>query len=248
MTEDHDPNRVSPEIASLPRRGYSPTSGGLTADTWPAETREEVRMHSHSRKEQLWLTCREKTCCMATRVVVTGSDIWRISQAMELMPWNFTLYCPVDRGVSDGFQLKPGGEYYQVILARRIPTGSDEAGNAPTAPCRFLWRLPDGHAQCGLGGLKPLVCEAYPAVLRTGGSSVALAAESPTCTCRQWAATDLEGESDMARLLALREETAEYSEIVAHWNHDLSSEGDRTYKEFCSYLLDTYSGRRQGAV
>ena len=46
-------------------------------------TRAAVR----SLKELLWLSCREKRCCSHYIVTLTGRDIWRISEAMQLPPY-----------------------------------------------------------------------------------------------------------------------------------------------------------------
>ncbi len=123
-------------------------------------------------KELLWLGCREKTCCHNTKVILTGRDVWRIAQALELQPWDFTLYCDAEESAVDGFQLAPGGPFYEVMLAKRGAVGSSGA------PCIFLWRLADGHAQCGLGGMRPLPCQVYPAVLVEG----MLACQDGACT------------------------------------------------------------------
>ena len=93
-------------------------------------------------KDLLWLACREKTCCHNTKVILTGRDVWRIAQALELQPWDFTLYCDAEDGAVDGLQLAPGGPFYQVMLAKR-----GEAGPIG-APCIFLWRLADGGGRC----------------------------------------------------------------------------------------------------
>jgi Fe-S-cluster containining protein len=115
-----------------------------------------------SNKELLWLGCRHKTCCHNTRVVISGMDIWRITQTLEVQPWDYTRYADAIEGAIDAFRLRPDGPSYQVVLAKRGEV--DRAG----APCIFLWNLADGHAQCGLGALRPLVCRVYPAVLVDG--------------------------------------------------------------------------------
>jgi Fe-S-cluster containining protein len=190
-------------------------------------------------KELLWLGCREKTCCHNTKVILTGRDVWRIAQALELQPWDFTLYCDAEESAVDGFQLAPGGPFYQVMLAKRGAVGPNGA------PCIFLWRLADGHAQCGLGGMRPLPCQAYPAVLVEG----MLACQDGACTCRRWSVVDLDGAQETARLRQLLAETAEYRAIVAAWNAQVAAQaGDRTYREFCAYLLDAYAAREGGAA
>jgi Fe-S-cluster containining protein len=167
-------------------------------------------------------------------VIVSGKDIWRISQAIEVAPWDFTLYSEAIEGAVDGFQLEPGGPAYQVVLSKRGEVGPQGA------PCIFLWKLADGHAQCGLGALRPMVCQAYPALLVDD----LLCVESSACTCRRWSTVDLDHDAEVARLEQVLREAAEYSEIVAAWNQGLAQEPHtRTYQEFCAYVLDAYANR-----
>jgi hypothetical protein len=182
-------------------------------------------------RELLWLACRQKTCCHTTKVVVTGLDVWRICQALSVQPWDFTVYCLADEAAPDSFGLVEGGPRYQVALAKRGRVGSRGA------PCTFLWRLADGHAQCGLGSLRPSVCRAYPGVLVDD----VLAADGSFCTCRRWSALDLDPQEDRALLEAVLREAAEYAAIVDGWNDALAGVADgRTYREFCTYVMDEY--------
>jgi hypothetical protein len=187
-----------------------------------------------SPKELLWLGCREKTCCHTTRVIIGGRDLWRIVGAMELAPWDFTQYAEAIAGAIDGFQLEPGGPAYQVMLTKRGRPGPKGA------PCIFLWKLADGHAQCGLGSLRPMVCQSYPALLVDD----LLCADGSACTCRRWSTLDLDAERDRALVDQLLAEAAEYAEIVAAWNAGL--DGPRSYVDYCRYLVDAYAGREGG--
>lgn len=187
-------------------------------------------------KELLWLGCREKSCCYNSRVIITGQDMWRIAQAMEVAPWDFTMYCEAVPRAADGFQLVYGGPLYQVVLAKR--------GEVRTtgAPCLFLWKLADGHHQCGLGVLRPLACQSYPSLLVDGMVCV----DSRACTCRQWSVLDVDREYEKALLEQRLRETAEYHDIVTLWNQSLAGCGERTYQAFCTYVLDTYTYRFGG--
>jgi len=184
-------------------------------------------------RELLWLACRQKTCCHGARVIVTGRDVWRIATALEAAPWDFTRYAPAEAGAADAFRLEPEGPGYQVVLAKRgRVTGRG-------APCIFLWKLGDGHAQCGLGATRPLVCQAYPAAMADG----LLCAEGSGCTCRRWSVLDLDRDQDAALLAAAQRELDEYSEIVAAWNAGLAAAGPRMYRDFCRHLMAAYSER-----
>lgn len=185
-------------------------------------------------KELLWLGCREKICCHTTRVIISGRDMARIARTMQVAPWDFTVYCDALEGAIDGFQLAPGGPAYQVALAKRGPVGPRGA------PCLFLWKLADGHAQCGLGSLRPLACQTYPALLVDG----LLRVESSACTCRRWSTVDLDEERERAQIEQMLAEAAKYSDVVAAWNRRLADQpGARTYPEFCAYVLAAYAER-----
>lgn len=187
-----------------------------------------------SKKELLWLACRTKSCCYNTKVIIGGRDIWRISQALELMPWQFTKYTEAVEGAPDAFSLEWGGPVYQVILDKQPDVEST------AAPCVFLWKLADGHAQCGLGELRPLPCLVYPSVLYDG----LLRVESTACTCRRWSVNDVDEERETSLLTQMLGEASEYGEIIARWNQGLQSGSDSaTYREFCSYVLDEYQRR-----
>lgn len=183
--------------------------------------------------EALWLACREKRCCHGARVVVGGRDLWRIATALEVAPWDFTRPILAEPGAADAFRLEPGGDAYQVVLARRGRTAARDA------PCVFLWKLGDGHAQCGLGSLRPLACHARP--IRPAAQLECLpGAGVPGCTCRPWPLLD----PDRERGPALREtacrEAAEYREVVDEWNRGLAPEPGRTYRDFCAHVMAAY--------
>jgi len=184
-----------------------------------------------TKKELLWLSCRQKTCCHTTKVVLSGLDIWRITQALELMPWEYTRYSDAPDDAMDGFRLRPEGPRYQVVLAKRGEVGPDGA------PCIFLLKTNDGHAQCGLGSLRPKVCQVFPATVVDD----LLRVQSGACTCRRWSLLDLDVDRETAQLREMLEEAAEYSGIVAEWNNRLEAAGEpRTYRDFCLYVLDAY--------
>lgn len=181
-------------------------------------------------RELLWLACKEKTCCHA-QVLVTGHDVWRICDVLSVKPWDVAAACAADGAAPDGFQLVRGGRRRQLALVKRPDTGG---------ACTFLWTLNDGHAQCGLGMLRPGVCQAYPALLVDG----MLCASSSACTCRRWSVLDLDGDGDRELLGRLAVEQAEYASIVRRWNDALpDAPARRTYRQFCAYLLETYAMR-----
>jgi Fe-S-cluster containining protein len=183
-------------------------------------------------RELLWLACREKTCCSHYAVMPTTADLWRISRALELPVWAFTRYAEAAPGEPGAFALDDEGLRFQVVLAKR----REEA----PAPCVFLRRLGDGHAQCALGATRPTVCMTYPAVLDGG---VVCVGEHDGCTCGAWSEAALD-EEDRAGLVRLERERAEHAELVAEWNaHVARDPRDRAYPEFCEHVLNAYANR-----
>jgi len=182
-------------------------------------------------RELLWLACREKACCHGARVIVSGRDLWRIATVLEVPPWDVTVYAPAEAGALDAFRLEPDGPGYQVVLAKRGRV------TRRGAPCIFLWKLGDGHAQCGLGANRPLVCQAYPATLVDGLLNV----DGRGCSCRRWSVVDLDAERDTALLRTARREVDEYCRIVAAWNAGLARRGPRTYRDFCDHVMAAYA-------
>ncbi len=152
----------------------------------------------------------------------------RISEVLCAKPWDFTVAVPAEEGAADAFFLALDGPAYQMALAKR------GRKTAPKGPCTFLWKLNDGHAQCGLGDLRPGVCRAYPALLVNG----TLCADSSACTCRRWSVLDFDGETERAVLADVAQEDAAYTAVVSRWNQALDSE--RTYRDFCDFLLAAY--------
>jgi Fe-S-cluster containining protein len=193
-----------------------------------------------SRKESLWLDCREKRCCSFYSVTLMGVDVWRIAKAMQLPAWVFTIYTEAPADKDYGFALDTSTKRYQIILAKR------RVDEQSLQPCVFLWRLPDGHAQCGLGSLRPTVCQTYPSVMHGGIHCIG---EANGCSCRMWALAHMDTEEEMQKLRTLERERAEYAEVVERWNERVQQAQDsqqRSYLEFCDYLMNVYAERYSG--
>lgn len=196
----------------------------------PPTGRRQAGTRMKTPRELLWLACKGKACCYA-QVVVTGHDVRRICDALSVMPWDVAAACPAEASADGAFQLVRGGRFHQLALVKR--PGSAGA-------CTFLWTLNDGHAQCGLGPLRPVACQAYPAAIMDG----TLCADSSACTCRCWSVLDLDGERDRALLGRLADEQAGYAAIVRRWNEALPpAPARRTFRQFCGYLLKAYAAQ-----
>jgi hypothetical protein len=180
--------------------------------------------------ELRWLACREKNCCHDARVVIHGRDLWRIATMLEVAPWDFTWPAPAEPEAAGAFRLEAGGGAHQIALARRGRT------TARRAPCVFLWKLGDGHAQCGLGSSRPLACQGRPAGPVNGQPRPS----GCGCTCLTGSVVDPTPEPDPALVGAVRREAAEHREVVEMWNRGLEPGARSTYRDFCVHMMAAY--------
>lgn len=186
-------------------------------------------------KDDLWLACKRKTCCSATIVVPSGRDVWRISRALDAPPWAFTRYFPGPPERPDAFRLAPGGPTFRLVLAKQP---SRRTKTLP--PCVFLMRTPDGHHRCGLGPLRPLVCQCHPAELIDGVLAVRT---KNACTCREWSLADLDVAREAERVTVRQAEAAEYHRVVAAWNARIAAappDATFDFPAYGDYLLAAY--------
>ena len=188
-----------------------------------------------TRKQAAWLTCRAKRCCYTAMVVPTGRDVWRIARALDAPPWSFLVYFRSPRPSRDAFQLDQSGPSYRLLLAKQASRHTKSP-----KPCIFLLRGRDGAHRCGLGDLRPRVCQTFPADLVAG---VVCILPETGCTCRVWNLSDLEIAEERALLEARQREAEEYCAVVAAWNQRVAAApagAGVDFLDYCRYLLDAY--------
>lgn len=175
-------------------------------------------------------------------MVPSGRDIWRIARALQTPAWAFLRYLPIPQERPDAFKLEPAGPAYRAVLAKQ-----PSRRRKTPAPCIFLMRTRTGDHRCGLGGLRPQVCRAFPSDLIDG---ILCVPNDGTCTCRFWTLADVDLAEETARVEQRQAEAIEYHAIVARWNARVEGglEGDRpNFFTFCQFLLDAYEHRESGA-
>jgi hypothetical protein len=190
-----------------------------------------------SRKDALFLHCREKTCCSTCIVYPTGHDLWRIATALGVAPWVFSRAEPAADDAPDGFALDRSGRRYRVALSKK------PRRRKGLSPCTFLVSMPDGSACCGLGALRPLACRVFPSAMTAG---VLCVADGGACTCRAWSLADVDPEHECE--LIARDTAAKvfYFKAIAEWNSFVERAAEEpgfSYPDFCRYLLDLYAQR-----
>jgi hypothetical protein len=188
-----------------------------------------------TRKEAIWLACKQKSCCFAPLVVPTGRDVWRIARALGAPPESFLLYFPTPVARRDAFVLDHSGQEFRIALGK----GRARRPQAPR-PCLFLLRTRTGHHRCALGELRPVVCRAFPADLVDGVLGLA---NDGRCSCRTWALADVDLAEETALVEARQRAAEEYCLVVASWNARVAATpagSAFTFAEFCAYVLETY--------
>ena len=188
-----------------------------------------------TRKESIWLACKEKSCCYASLVIPTGQDIWRIARTLETPPWSFLIYFQSPQPRRDSFILDRSGRQFRVALAK----GPTRRTKSPP-PCIFLVRTRSGDHRCGLGDLRPGVCRSFPSELVNG--MVCVRPDSG-CACRAWALHDVDIVEEMHTLVERQDDLEKYCTVVAHWNRRVAEApagSSFDFTEFCTYVLQAY--------
>jgi Fe-S-cluster containining protein len=187
-------------------------------------------------RETLWLTCKKKSCCYSSLVLVTGRDVARIAGALHADPSTFLFYLTSPQQTPDSFLLAPGGPHYRLALAKGPARRKNSA-----PPCIFLMRTRDGQHRCGLGDLRPMDCQTFPLEAAHGEVTVT---EETGCTCRAWSLADVELEQEEPRLAQRQNEYAEYYAMLQGWNGlvtRLEKGVTLQFEHFCAYLLRWYA-------
>lgn len=177
--------------------------------------------------ELLWQHCAAKRCCCARTVLPTGADIWRIANALQVPPESFLR--PLAAPAAHGFALDPAQPLIYPALARR-------AQRSASAACVFLLQFGDQASRCGISALRPLPCQAFPAVAVAGQVGVDAA---PGCTCRAWSLAEIDRERASALLRQEAEERERYHEAMHAWNAAVALTKRRsTFSQVCQYVLE----------
>lgn len=189
--------------------------------------------------ELLWLCCAAKRCCSVRTVLPTGADIWRIATALDVPPQSFLRPVAAQSAVEGAFLLGPERQPFHAALARRVV-------KSRPAACVFLVQLGEHAARCGLDGLRPLPCHAFPAV---GDGQIVRVSDEQPCSCRTWALADLDRPHIAAVLHQEQGEREAYHEVIRAWNARIAEHAAPcSFADFCDYLLDAYAQPVRGAL
>jgi hypothetical protein len=196
---------------------------------------------SPTRKDETWLACAQKSCCHTSIVIPTGADVWRIARTLELPPTTFLMYFESPAPSRDAFALDGSARRFRLALAKRpaaVPT---------SGACIFLLRTRAEHHRCGLGELRPGVCQCFPCTLQHG--LVAIEPETE-CACRPWSLADVDVADEKPRLIRRQADAEEYCTVVAKWNDHVERSGARVFDfvAYSTFLLEAYDELRAPIV
>jgi Fe-S-cluster containining protein len=172
-----------------------------------------------------------KRCCANYTVSINGYDAWLISRRLRLPLPSFLVHFPVAEGAERGFRLQQGGTCYELALDK---TGGFSRGN----PCIFWIDLMNGRGRCGIYGVRPLVCQTYPAYQQ---EDLVLLRDDVMCPEGSWTLAGMDLPLFRRRLSSFRVEQDIYAALVSAWNDQLQA-GQRpsSIDAFHTHLLDTY--------
>ena len=192
-----------------------------------------------TRKEEIWLACKQKSCCYAAFVLPSGRDVWRISRALMAPPWTFLIYFQSPQPRPDGFILDASGRQFRLALSKQP---SRRTKTPP--PCIFLMKTRQGHHRCGLGDLRPQVCKSFPSEMSEG---IVRIITDTGCTCHKWSLSDVDIEEERSRVEVRHSEYEEYCGVVQRWNRYAATElaaappdSAFDFYDYCEYLLANY--------
>lgn len=189
-------------------------------------------------KQAICADCLSRMCCYHYRVTITGFDLWRISQTLDIPAAQFVAYAPAGPESDSGFQLVAGGECYELVLSKTADVRRHGG-------CVFLVKTRSGIHRCGLGELQPDACAIYPAYIQEDG--LLRVVNDPDGCWRSWSAHELDPERERRRFENYARHQKEYAEIVSQWNERVAhSQREYGSGDFTGFLENCYTARYGG--
>ena len=184
-------------------------------------------------KQAICSGCQSRMCCYHYRVTITGFDLWRISQTLDVSAAQFVTYAPAASESDSGFQLVADGERYELVLTKT-------ADRWRHGGCVFLVKTRGGIHRCGLGELQPDACAVYPAYVQEDG--LLRVANDPDGCWRSWSVHELDPEHERRRFESYAQHQSEYAKIVGEWNERVAqSQREDGFGDFTGFLENRYT-------
>ncbi|MEO5952544.1 MAG: YkgJ family cysteine cluster protein [Chloroflexia bacterium] len=159
-------------------------------------------------------------CCKHYTVTVTGYDMWVIARGLNMAPEQFMVIVPQTDASNRGFILDDTGRTFNIALDKR-------RSDAYERPCTFWLEMPGGVGRCGIYGLRPYVCQTYPANFI--GSTEVHRREDVLCAPDAWRDQALKRPIWRERLLRMYVEYDIYALAVSRWNYHVLNTMNRQH-------------------
>ena len=198
-------------------------------------------------------------CCRSFAVPLTGADVLRIQNRLNLSFWDFACRWAdpegtISRNHAPHFYFADEPETPFVICLLHKQSAFFQG----TTTCQFLIEgepdeeHPLGIARCGIYEARPVACRCFPAKLNDTGDLAIIenisdrfseSDDSALSGCpRQWEPEDLDPVGTMENLVIARYEMQYFHKLAEYWNQ---TPGD--WQTFPEFLHRVYSRRLQPA-
>lgn len=196
-------------------------------------------------------------CCSQNLINLCGYDVWAIATGLGIDPTSFLAFAQLEADSPYHFRLDSSELAFCLALNMkewdqpRLSTPLDGEGFSVETPeaqrrCIFLMVLPNGQTRCGIYGLRPIACRAYPLALTDKGVEV-----KPWAMCHDICIAPSGPDADLHQreLESHDMEFSIYALIVGIWNRKVAAQpGVRKldFRPFLGFLMDVY-GRLEPA-
>ena len=178
-------------------------------------------------------TC-TKRCCHHYVVTVSGYDAWVIAQGMHLAREQFLVAVPQKTPNRRGFLLDRSDRTYDIALDKAPAAGAEQ-------PCVFWVGLPSGVGRYGIYGLRPFVCQTYPAWMVEGAVE---RREDVLCAPDAWRDGTSSARSGANVCSKMHVEFDIYELAVARWNYHVLHTAHPAHisvPAYFTYLMNYYA-------
>jgi Fe-S-cluster containining protein len=196
-------------------------------------------------------------CCSQNLINLCGYDVWVIATGLSVEPTSFLAFAQLEVDSPYHFRLDGSEKAYCLALNMKewnhphLTSPIEGEGFSPEVPdgsrrCIFLMELPSGQTRCGIYGLRPIACRAYPLVLTENGAEV-----KPWAMCPESGHTlnQRDGAFWQAELERHDMEFSIYALVVETWNgkgKDQPAIRELNFRPFLAFLMEAY-GRLEPA-
>lgn len=183
-------------------------------------------------------------CCREYYILPSGHDVVRIAESLALPLASFvTLRArPQESGA---FRILLADAQGQLLYHRMELSKIAEPGEGYSARCVFLLTVA-GRGRCGIYGVRPALCAAYPTSMRDG--ALTLAGARPYCPKGAWRLGDLDVPAHRLTHAVIDTQTIISSAVIDAWNQQVQLQNDVAARQagaFFAFLHRAYNLLRE---